>query len=305
MSVFKKYYQIGGITIELVSELPITDNTFHSKFSAFETAIPSDEKMIIEHRFKWEEDTLPSSEDDPFYSNGAWKIIQSGNRIIYKWINPNPPHDNILRKAVCDREHSHIIIFNDSSLKKKYLDGNLISLSMFPTDQILIGPYLAYKHGCILHSLGIILHNSGYLFLGHSEAGKSTMAGIMKDEAEILCDDRNIIRKTSDGYQLYGTWSHGDVTDISPNSCGLKAIFFLEKSQKNVIEPISDKKTLVPKLLACLIRPVSTSDWWNRSIDIIVDVSNTIPCYILKFNKDPEIINLINNITNNQVTYEP
>jgi len=44
MSNFKKYYQIGGFTIELVSELPIGNNTFHSKFFAFETTYPSSEK---------------------------------------------------------------------------------------------------------------------------------------------------------------------------------------------------------------------------------------------------------------------
>jgi len=304
MSNFKKYYQIGGFTIELVSELPIGNNTFHSKFFAFETTYPSSEKMIIEHRFQWDDDTINSSDNDPFYINATWKIIISENRVIYKWINPNPPHNNILRKAVCDRQHSHIVILNDNYLKNKYLAGNLLSLSMFPTDQILIGAYLAYKQGCILHSLGIILNNEGFLFLGHSGAGKSTMANLMKDEAEILCDDRNIIRKFPYGYQLYGTWSHGDVTEISPKSCCLQAIFFLQKSPINAIEKINDKKTIITRLLACLIRPISTSDWWNLSIDVIVNVSDTIPCFILKFNQTPEIINLIKNATNNHTCYE-
>jgi len=293
MNVFKKYYQIGGITIELVSELPIAKNTFHSKFSAFETTSPLNEKMIIEHRFNWEDNSLFSSDKDPFYTNGPWKIFQKENRIIYKWMNPRPPHDNILRKAACDIEHRHIIIYNDASLKQKYLEGNLTSLSMFPTDQVLIGPYLAYKQGIILHSLGIIFNHSGLLFVGHSNAGKSTMANILKGESEILCDDRNIIRKTSNGYQLYGTWSHGDVSDISPNSSNLKAIFFLTKSTANLVEPINDIKFLIPKLLAVLIRPVSTPGWWNQSIDLIVTLAKTVPCYILKFNKDPYVIELI------------
>ncbi|WP_321492454.1 hypothetical protein [uncultured Desulfobacter sp.] len=56
---------------------------------------------------------------------------------------------------------------------------------MFPTDQILMGRILAYRNGCIMHSLGVSLDNQGLLFVGHSDAGKSTMACIMKQGAEI------------------------------------------------------------------------------------------------------------------------
>jgi hypothetical protein len=30
---------------------------------------------------------------------------------------------------------------------------------------------------------------------------------------EILCDDRNIVRRMDDGWRVYGTWSHGDVNE--------------------------------------------------------------------------------------------
>jgi hypothetical protein len=299
MSVFKKYYQIGGITIEVVSELPITEKTFHPKFRSFETTAPSVDKMVIEHRFGWQKDSGDTGDDDKFYVNKTWKIIERDNQLIYKWINPYPPYNAILRKAVADKEHTHITIYNDDYLKNQYLQGNLSSLSMFPTDQILIGAHLGYKQGCILHSLGIKMDESGFLFIGHSEAGKSTMATIVQRNAEILCDDRNIVRKASNGYQLYGTWSHGDVQDISPNSCRLKVIFFLEKSSINAIEPIPDKKTLITKLITCLIRPITTSDWWNNSLDLLTDLSKSVPAYNLKFNKNSEVIQLIKR-TNSQ-----
>ena len=292
MHLFKKHYFIGGITIELRSELPITENTFHSKFRTFETTKPSTEEIVIEHYFGWQEDIIDSV-DKKFYINKTWKIIERENQVIYKWINPSPPHNYILRKAVANKEHTHITILNDNFLKDRFLHGNLLSLSMFSTDQILIGAYLAYNQGCILHSLGIIFKESGYLFVGHSGAGKSTMGSIMKGQAEILCDDRNIIRKTSDGYKVYGTWSHGDIEDISPNSSQLKAIFFLEKSSINSLEPIVDKKILIAKLIACLIRPITTADWWNKSLDLLTDLSQSVPSYILKFNKDLEVIDLI------------
>lgn len=74
------------------------------------------------------------------------------------------------------------------------------------------------------------------------------MVKMLKDQAEILCDDRNIIRKWPDGYRVHGTWSHGEVPLVSPASAPLKAIFFLVKSNKNKIVPVKEKKESIKKI---------------------------------------------------------
>ena len=75
------------------------------------------------------------------------------------------------------------------------------SLSLFPTDQILVARWLADRQGCYLHSAGAILDGKGLLFVGHSDAGKTTTVRMLQDQAEILCDDRNIVRRSGDRFR--------------------------------------------------------------------------------------------------------
>jgi hypothetical protein len=121
------------------------------------------------------------------------------------------------------------------------------------------------------------------------------MARMLKKEAVILCDDRNIIRNMNDELGVYGTWSHGDVPDISPLSAPLKAVFFLEKSDGNGIVRINDLVAITKILLACLIRPMVTREWWDHSLDLVSDISKKIPFSYLKFDKSGNILNVLRN----------
>ncbi len=114
---------------------------------------------------------------------------------------------------------------------------------------------------------------------------------------EILCDDRNIVRVVNKSFRLYGTWSHGDVPDISSQSAPLKGIFFLEKADINQIEHILDTTLAFKKLLACLIRPLTTSDWWEKSLDTVSLISKNIPCWQLKFDKSGNIFDTIKQLS--------
>jgi len=164
---------------------------------------------------------------------------------------------------------------------------------MFPTDQILLARILADREGLYLHSCGVNFNGKGLLFAGHSEAGKSTIAKMLKGKAEILCDDRMIVRKQPDGFKIYGTWSHGDVKDISAGSAPLKAILFLEKSDKNQIARLNDKKEINKRILSCIIRPFITVDWWEKTLVVIDAIIDMIPCYKLYFDKSGGIVNIL------------
>jgi hypothetical protein len=188
-------------------------------------------------------------------------------------------------------DHTRARIYNDK--EEIFLKGNLPSLTLLPSDQILLARVLADRQGCFLHSCGVNFDGKGLLFVGHSEAGKSTMATILKGKAEILCDDRIIIRKRPDGFKIYGTWSHGDVPDVSANSAPLRAIMFLEKADENRIIPLEDKKEITKRLLSCLIKPFVTTDWWEKTLVLIEELAEQAPCYALKFDKSGRVIDML------------
>ncbi len=289
----KKYFNVAGISIEVASELPFERDTFAPKFDVFETDGPLQENIVLRHHFSKMENVVNGDPSNRLYFRPPWAIYQQGKKWIYQWIKAESPHESYYQTVVTDREHAQLDIYNDEEMTKKFLKGGLNSLTMFPTDQILTGRLLAYRDGCILHSLGIILDGKGYLFVGHSDAGKSTMAGMVKNDALILCDDRNIIRRKSNGYQLFGTWSHGDVPDVSVETAPLAAIFFLQQSEKDGIEPLQDEVTIFESLLACLIRPLETRDWWEKSLEFLTLVSQEVVCCNLKFTKSGDVVDLI------------
>jgi len=164
---------------------------------------------------------------------------------------------------------------------------------MFPSDQILIARILADREGFYLHSSGVNFEGKGLLFAGHSEAGKSTMATMFKGKAEILCDDRMIVRKRPEGFKIYGTWSHGDVPDVSSASAPLRAIMFLQKADENRLIHISDKKEISKRLLSCLIKPFVTADWWEKTLLVVDKVVKEVPCYVLEFDKSGKVIDML------------
>jgi len=106
----------------------------------------------------------------------------------------------------------------------------------------------------------------------------------------VLCDDRMIVRRWPEGFRAHGNWSHGDVEDVSPNSAPLKAAFFLNKARENRIVHIADRNEIVRKLLACLVRPLVTQDWWDSMLTLVEAVASEVPWYSLYFDKSGDIV---------------
>ena len=283
------------MTLEVKSDMPYSIGTFASKFDVFETDAPVEENVVIHHHFSSVAQPISFNRANNRYFRPPWAVYQDGEKWIYQWIKKDPPYTNYYQTVITDREHTLLHIHNDEAMKNKFLHGGLESLTMFPTDQILLGRLLAYRDGCIMHSLGIIMDGHGYLFVGHSDAGKSTVANKLKKDALILCDDRNVIRKKGNDYILSGTWSHGDVPNVSSQVAPLKAIFFLKQAADNELEPVTDEAGKFQALLACLIRPLETRDWWEKTLDFLTNVSRDVPCWELAFTKDCTILDLIKN----------
>jgi len=294
----RRYYKIADITIQVDSDLPITEKTFHHKFKSFEVDSPEADVISIRHHF-----SLPDLDGknlgEEFYRKPPWLIYKNNGSWVYLGISPFKENKDLHRVVTFNSDHTRARIYNDK--EETFLKGNLHSLTLFPTDQILLARILADRGGFFLHSCGVNLNGEGLLFAGHSEAGKSTMARIMKNAgAEILCDDRIIVRKTHDSrltthdsLRIYGTWSHGDVADISSGSAPLKAIMFLEKANENRLIKIDNKKEITKRLLALLIKPFVTVDWWEKTLEVIDDIAGEVTCYILKFDRTGKVVKLL------------
>ncbi len=293
----RRYFQIAGITIRVDSDLPIDDRTFHQKFVFFHAEGPGADLVTIRHHFE-----LPDIKNKDLgkelYRKPPWAISEKNGSYIYLEISPQADDPSHYRVATFTRDHTRGRIYNDAVRGgDSWHQGDLHSLTMFPTDQILIARLLADRRGFFLHSAGAILNGAGVLFAGHSEAGKSTTTNMLiaagargEMNVEILCDDRNIVRRMADGWRVYGTWSHGDVPVVSGNDAPLRAVCFIEKADENAITPLTDRREVTRRLLACLIRPFVTADWWDKTLELIARMAAETPCYIMRFDRSGKIV---------------
>jgi len=283
----RRYYGVGGITVQLESDLPFGERTFADKLRPFEVDGPGSDTIMIRHHFG-----LPDIEagelGPPVYHHPPWAVYRTRHGWVYLGILPGGEGLPWHRVAVFNADHSRGDVYHPS--ESRFFQGGADALTFFPTDQILLARVLADRQACLLHAAAAILDGEGLLFVGHSGAGKSTVARMLQERAEILCDDRNIVRRQPEGLRLYGTWSHGEVPRVSAASAPLRAICLLRQSARNRLAPIADRGLALRELLACLIRPVATADWWDNSLALLGQIAREASLYEMHFETSGEIV---------------
>lgn len=281
-----RYYRIADITIQLISDIPLTKNTFIPVFDKFQVDSPGNDTIsihLIPHIPELSELRLGKE----IYRRPPWAIYRQRDSWVYLGIPPDSSNDNISIVSIFNNDHSSATIF--SSLFSPEAQ-ELRSLTTYPTDQILLARILADRQGCYLHAAGIKIDGKGLLFVGHSEAGKSTMLKMLKEYGEILCDDRIIVRYRPEGFQIHGTWHHGELSYVSANSAPLHAIMFLEQAKTNELIMITNKKEQLSKVLSHVIKPLVTDDWWDKTIELAGKIITEVPMYNLRFDKSGKVI---------------
>lgn len=293
----RRHYRIAGLTVQVDSDLPITEDTFSPKFEAFRTDGPGEDTIFVRHHF-----SLPDLDGNDLgeevYRRPPWAIYRRGDSWIYVGISPGGGNGRPHRVAVFNHDHTRARIYHPD--EETFRDGGLHSLTLFPSDQILLARVLADRGGCYLHSAGAILGGRGLLFVGHSGAGKSTLARLLQAHPagdgpgiELLCDDRNIVRRGPEGFWVHGTWSHGEVPLVSAGSAPLQAILFLEQAPENRLVPLHDRRQITRGLLACLIRPLQTPGWWHKMLELTEGIAREVPCYRLLFDRSGDVVQVL------------
>ena len=301
----RRYFQIAGITVRVESDLDLDEVKFEKAVAPFAVAGPGDDNVTIRHYFK-----LPDMKGKDFgkelYRKPPWAISRRNGTWFYRGVMPDGSDAELQCIRVFNADHTHATIYSPPGDMERIRAGGWVSLALFPTDQIWLARLLADRHGVLLHSAAAILNGQGLLFIGHSGAGKSTMVTMLTNagqaqgaplQVEILCDDRNIVRRWDDGWRVHGTWSHGDVPDVSPASAPLRAVLFLQQAPYNEIVPLTDRKEIWKRLLATLIKPMVTADWWQKELDVLERLVKEVPCCTMDFDKSGAIVAELGKLT--------
>lgn len=276
-----RYYQIADITIKVYTDFPLTNDTFAEKFDNFRTEDVGGDNVTIGLI-----SGVPALSElklgKEVYRIPPWAVYKQRDSWVYMMISEDPADNEPQAMAIVNHDYSRINVFRS---RDNFSWINLHSLTSFISDQIFLAPILAERQACLLHSSGIAINGKGLIFVGHSDAGKSTMLKMLRGYGEILCDDRNIIRRWPEGFRIHGTWSHGELPDVSPASAPLRAILYLEQAKTNELIPIDDKRERLGKFLSHVVKALVTEDWWDKTLDLAGKVSAEVPAYRLKFDK--------------------
>ncbi len=283
-------FKIGGIALSIDSDLPLTKETFASKFQPFRCTNEGDVSVTIHHHCG-----LPKIRDwgEEVYQRAPWIIYETPSSYVYNMFVEGNEESPLI--ATFNKDHTEGHIYKGEIYEKIFKKGNLTSLLCFPTDQIVFARLLADRGGIILHGGGLIFKEKGYLFVGHSDAGKTTLVKIFQDHAKILNDDRMIVRKENGSFYLYGTPWHGELSLVAPDRVPLKAILFLNQAKENKVEK-TEGIDAFKRLYGCTIKPLVTEKWAQNALDICQSLSCEAACYHLYFDKTEGVISAVANI---------
>jgi len=81
-AVGRRFYEVGGLTVQVESDLPITEATFEPKFAAFEVAGPGPDTIVVRHHFG-----LPDLESRDLgrrvYHARPWTVYTAPDQVTY------------------------------------------------------------------------------------------------------------------------------------------------------------------------------------------------------------------------------
>jgi len=226
-----------------------------------------------------------------FDSGGTWRLYETNGK--YKFYFYSEAMGPVPYKiAEVQKDFSRVRVF----IHNPYFDPSQPIYPLeYPLDELLFVHFLSIGRGAEVHACGISdSQGKGYLFIGQSGAGKSTMAGLWKDQpgVTILSDDRIVLRKMNGGFWMYGTPWHGEGRFFSPSRAQLRRIYFLGKGKKNEVIPYRTAEA-IGHLTACSFLPFYKPEALDFTMAFFEKTVKTVPTGELRFVPDGRVVELI------------
>lgn len=267
------HIQVAGLTIEVdgaaedLHGLSLAPGRASVPFVV--SARPADVQVTVRARDLATADD--GARDCLFDSGGPWKLFRHDEGFLFR-IFSSTLESLPYKTAFFNRDFTHGRI----ALHRPFFDaGSPIDPLEYPLDELLVISHLARGRGVEIHGCGVADGDrAGYLFVGQSGAGKSTMARMWLAERDtvILSDDRIVVRADGDAFWMYGTPWHGEEPLAAPRRARLDRLYFLRHHQCHEIAPVRGPDAVAHLFAACFppFHDRAALDFTLRFLDSIV-----------------------------------
>ena len=190
------------------------------------------------------------------------------------------------------KDFTYVDVFIGSDGESLFNDKDVSLLLGYPPVRFILSGLLIQRGGLLVHGCGIERHSKGYLFAGKSGDGKSTIAKLWEEEAEILNDEFIALVFHEGQYKIYGTPWTGNDSEGLYGGYPLENLFFLHHSSTNAARKVAGTMA-ASMLFARCFAPI----WYKKGIDLTLDVVEHlvrhVPCYNLGFRPDKSVIDYV------------
>ena len=283
-----KALRIADVSIGLEAESPTMEVAFADTHTAFlvESARPEIEVSAV-----WSELSPAATGVHLFDAPGAWHLTRSNGHCILDFFTPlrgGVPYKKLT--ASCDWSRGRVALHRDA-----YRSDQPVRPLDYPLDELLLLHYLSQRSGVIVHGCGIVDGTgAGYLFVGHSGAGKTTTALLWKDlpGVTILSDDRIVLRRREGRALMHGTPWHGESRLSSPASAEIRAIFLLDHGVANGFGPVRPAEA-VADLVARSFLPFHDGAGLMSVVSLFEQILAEVPCLRYCFAPGPAAVEAV------------
>ena len=280
--------RIGDITVALLSGGPGLKLGVEASAQRFLVESGEADATV---RAAWDDLREPATGDRIFDSGALWQLYHQDGNYIFRFTSP--AIGALPYKEACFNAD---FTFGELSLHRAYFDGSGPAHPLeYPLDELWMVHLLAQGRGVEVHACGVQDSDGrGYLFLGHSGGGKSTMARLWQCDGgvQVLSDDRIILRFLDGRLWMYGTPWHGEAELAAPIRTGLTQIFFLGRGSRNEMIPLRQPDA-VSRLLACSFVPFYSPSGLDFTLALLQKVTKAIPCTALQFVPDERAVEFV------------
>jgi hypothetical protein len=173
-------------------------------------------------------------------------------------------------------------------------DGTDYDLYKLIFNRFLLQHTFINHHGLIIHAAGGSVHGKGMVFPAVSGTGKSTLSHLLLPfpENQLYSEERIIMRKMDDGWQLWGTPWKGTGVIARNESAPLSALVFLSQAPQTKISELTPSAAL-RRLLETVSIPWYSQEWTDKGLAVCESLLRDIPAFELAFRPDQTAVQAV------------